>query len=173
MRPVCVKSRRKRNRTPCTMKAQASYGWQGCTYGLHRARGKVISKKIEDMIAELRSAFSFATYWCRPVASGVSHRTIEETVRIDRGGRLDWRRCFKSQCVVSPLEAVIEANIELYGMPILLCDLRNLRVVEKSYGCRLESPRGPSGHGDAATALAMALHVRHDFRVLYSGDEEW
>ena len=57
------------------------------------------------------------------------------------------------------LEAFSEGNIELYGNPILLSDLRALRVVEKSYGVRLGSPRGPSGHGDAATALSIALHI--------------
>ena len=41
----------------------------------------------------------------------------------------------------------------------LLADLRALRVVERSYGVRLDSPRGINGHGDCATALAIALHV--------------
>ncbi len=64
----------------------------------------------------------------------------------------------RSMCSAT-LEAFSEANIDLYPDPLLLADLRALRVVEKSYGLRLESPRGPQGHGDAATALAIALHV--------------
>ena len=39
----------------------------------------------------------------------------------------------------------------------LIEDLRQLRAVEKSYGVRLTSPKGPSGHGDSATALSIAL----------------
>ncbi|MEX1095345.1 MAG: terminase large subunit [Planctomycetales bacterium] len=57
------------------------------------------------------------------------------------------------------LEAFNERNIDVFDHPQLIHDLRNLRVVEKSYGVRLDSPRGLSGHGDAATALAIALHT--------------
>jgi phage terminase large subunit-like protein len=50
-----------------------------------------------------------------------------------------------------------ERGIDLYPDKDLLADLGALRLVERSYGCRLESPRGPNGHGDAATAFALAL----------------
>ena len=58
--------------------------------------------------------------------------------------------------------AVLEAfhgQIAIYKHRILIDDLKALRVSERSYGVRLESPRGPSGHGDSATALAIALHL--------------
>ena len=57
------------------------------------------------------------------------------------------------------LEAFSEANIELFDHPKLVADLRALRVVEKSYGIRLEPGQTASGtkHGDAATGLALAL----------------
>ena len=32
-----------------------------------------------------------------------------------------------------------------------------MRVVEKSYGFRLESPRDEHGHGDLGTAFSLAL----------------
>ena len=57
------------------------------------------------------------------------------------------------------LETVNETLIDLYDHPQLLSDLRALRVAERGYGIRLESPRGPSGHGDAATGLSIALHL--------------
>jgi len=57
------------------------------------------------------------------------------------------------------LAAFAERTIELFPDPQLLKDLRALKVVERSYGVRLESPRGPDGHGDAATALAIALFL--------------
>jgi phage terminase large subunit-like protein len=60
------------------------------------------------------------------------------------------------------LDAFTSRNIELYREPQLMQDLARLRVVEKSYGMRLESPRGPTGHGDAATGLAIALLVGKD-----------
>jgi hypothetical protein len=54
--------------------------------------------------------------------------------------------------------------IELYPHPQLLEDLKRLRIEEKSYGMRLSSPRGPSGHGDLATGLAVALLVAKDMK---------
>ena len=57
------------------------------------------------------------------------------------------------------LEAFSERQLDLYPDPQLRADLHSLRVVEKSYGVRLDSPRGVNGHGDCATALAIALHL--------------
>jgi hypothetical protein len=57
------------------------------------------------------------------------------------------------------LESFNQHNIDLYDNPRLISDLRALRVADRGYGVRLESPRGPSGHGDAAIALAIALHL--------------
>jgi hypothetical protein len=56
-------------------------------------------------------------------------------------------------------EAFREKTIDLYPEPGLLEDLRSARIVEKQYGVRLEFPRGPNGHGDRGTALALALHA--------------
>ncbi len=55
------------------------------------------------------------------------------------------------------LEAFNSRNITLYPDGELLADLRKLRVIEKSYGFRLESPRDGAGHGDLATAFQLAL----------------
>jgi CubicO group peptidase (beta-lactamase class C family) len=55
------------------------------------------------------------------------------------------------------LEAFRERNIDLYPDPDLLTDLRGIKAVEKGYGVRLESPRGPGGHGDVGTAFSLAL----------------
>ncbi|MBL8830295.1 MAG: hypothetical protein JNM18_25180 [Planctomycetaceae bacterium] len=61
------------------------------------------------------------------------------------------------------LENFAERRIDLYAHAQLVADLRALRVTEKSYGCRLTSPRGPDGHGDTATALALALLAARRF----------
>jgi len=55
------------------------------------------------------------------------------------------------------LSAFNDSRIDLYGCPELIADLRRLRVVERPNGCRLESPRDASGHGDRATAFSLAL----------------
>lgn len=60
------------------------------------------------------------------------------------------------------MEAFSERQIDMFGDghgEQLIEDLHALKAVEKSYGVRLESPRGPQGHGDAATALSIALHT--------------
>lgn len=64
----------------------------------------------------------------------------------------------KSMCS-AVLESFRERQVQLYDHPRLISDLRQLRVEEKGYGVRLVSPRGPQGHGDAATSLAIALHM--------------
>lgn len=63
----------------------------------------------------------------------------------------------------SLLDCFTVRTIDLYPHERLMSDLRNLRIQERSYGCRLTSPRGPNGHGDAATALALAIHASREF----------
>jgi hypothetical protein len=62
------------------------------------------------------------------------------------------------------LEAFTGRQIDLYRHDQLIADLQGLRLEEKGYGTRLASPRGPSGHGDCATALALALHAARGYR---------
>jgi hypothetical protein len=64
------------------------------------------------------------------------------------------------------LDAFTSGSMAIYDEPGLKEDLRKLRIVEKSYGQRLDSPVGPTGHGDLATALAIALLVA---KPLYAG----
>lgn len=73
---------------------------------------------------------------------------------------------FKSMAAAT-LEAFAERRIDLFDdggdSQALLADIRALRVVEKNYGLRLESPHGThhggTNHGDAACALSLALHA--------------
>ena len=120
-------------------------------------KGKIDIEQIEEMIADLNDRFHLqavgADTW---QASYLIERLKKRCVPIEAVTPTSSN--LRSMCSAT-LEAFSEGNIELYGNPILLSDLRALRVVEKSYGVRLESPRGPSGHGDAATALSIALHI--------------
>jgi hypothetical protein len=61
------------------------------------------------------------------------------------------------------LEAFTGRQIDLYRHDQLIADLQGLRLEEKGYGTRA-SPRGPSGHGDCATALALALHAARPYQ---------
>jgi hypothetical protein len=54
-----------------------------------------------------------------------------------------------------------DRRLELFPCDALYTDLLKLRVEEKSYGCRLTSPRDGTGHGDTFSAFALALLCGH------------
>lgn len=60
------------------------------------------------------------------------------------------------------LEGFADHRFQLYDCEPLRRDLLRLRVEEKSYGCRLTSPRDGSGHGDTFSAFALALLISHE-----------
>jgi len=68
-------------------------------------------------------------------------------------------------------EAIRERRLELYNHPDVLADLRAARVKETNYGWRLFHVRrnpgdGPgTGHGDAMTALSLALVACRRYRT--------
>src|SRR5262249_45137340 len=55
------------------------------------------------------------------------------------------------------LEAFNDRRLELFEDADLRRDLTRMRVVEKSYGFRIESPRDATGHGDMGSAFQLAL----------------
>jgi phage terminase large subunit-like protein len=118
--------------------------------------GKVDIEEIEETIWELDRRFKLQVGADPWQAAYLIERLQKRGVPIEpvnfSGQNLT------SMCSAT-LEAFNEANIDLYPEPHLLHDLRNLKVVEKSYGVRLDSPRGLNGHGDCATALSIALHI--------------
>ena len=60
------------------------------------------------------------------------------------------------------IESFSDRRLQLYDCEPLRRDLLKLRVVEKSYGYRLESPRDQAGHGDCFSAFALALLIAHE-----------
>lgn len=60
------------------------------------------------------------------------------------------------------LESFADRRLELFECEPLRRDLMKLRVEEKSYGCRLTSPRDDHGHGDSFSAFANALLIAHE-----------
>lgn len=55
------------------------------------------------------------------------------------------------------LEVFRSRRIDLFDESQLLRDLSRLRIVEKSFGWKLEAPHDGEGHADSAFALAIAL----------------
>jgi len=60
------------------------------------------------------------------------------------------------------IESFSDRRLQFYDYPPLRNDLLKLRVSEKSYGVRLESPRDADGHGDTFSAFSLALFVGHE-----------
>lgn len=63
------------------------------------------------------------------------------------------------------IETLTSRIIDIWTDNSLLLELKQLRIVEKSYGFRLDTQRTQNGHGDRGTALALAVlgckrHVR-------------
>jgi phage terminase large subunit-like protein len=120
------------------------------------ATGKVDIEEIESTIAALDRTFNLHV-GCDPwQAAYLIERLNKRGVPIEPVDFIGQN--LKSMCS-AVLESFSESAIDLYNDPRLLQDLRNLRVEERSYGVRLVSPRGTSGHGDSATALAIALNL--------------
>lgn len=59
------------------------------------------------------------------------------------------------------MDGLADSKLKLWPHPALLADLRRARLVEKSFGLRLQSPTGIEGdstrHGDALSAYALAV----------------
>ncbi|NQT17325.1 MAG: hypothetical protein HQ582_31515 [Planctomycetes bacterium] len=58
-------------------------------------------------------------------------------------------------------------RLDLYPHTELLADVRAARLVEKSYGVRIESPKnaeGGTGHGDTLSALGLAIYLGERIR---------
>lgn len=118
---------------------------------------------IENTVAEIDQRF-------RLQAVGVDMWQAEYLVqRLQRRNVPVESIAFVPQVLMSMCSAMLEAfaehNIELSPDKQLIADLHSLKVSERSYGVRLESPRGPSGHGDSATALAICLSLARNAKI--------
>lgn len=125
------------------------------------AGGTVSLTEVDRLLLDLHSTYRLSSVGFDPSqARGSAERLAQAGVPVEivdfTGSNL------KSMAEIT-IRAFVERTIDLYPDETLLADLRNLRAVEKQYGVRLESPRTKTGtgtrHGDAATALAIALHT--------------
>ncbi len=120
-------------------------------------RNRVSIEEIEARILELDEAFRLD---CIAVDIWQAAQLAE---RLNKHGipteGIDFTPNNLKAMATGILEGFQEGRIELYDHPKLVADLRSLRVVEKSYGIRLEPGQSQSGtkHGDAGTALALSL----------------
>lgn len=133
-------------------------------------RGRRISlAAVERSVLQLHEHFDLASLAFDPwQAEYLIDRLSSAGVACERvpatGGNLQ-------AMATSMLDVFSSRMIDLFPHERLLSDLRNLRIQERSYGVRLTSPRGPNGHGDAATALALAIHASREFSEGDIGDQ--
>jgi len=123
--------------------------------------GKVDLDRIERTIIAAHKRFGLARVAIDP------WQAEHLGQRLERAGVPVEMTPFTSTALQGMATAMIEAfgdrQIELFEHPQLLADLRALRIEERAHGFRLTSPRGPNGHGDCATALALALLAAKDY----------
>jgi phage terminase large subunit-like protein len=119
---------------------------------------------IEDTLVRLHERFRFRSIACDPwQASHIVQRCrvhgLPIMERPQSGNRL-------VEQAAALLEAVRDRRLAIdAGSHELIADLRRARIVEKSYGFRIESPRdSATGHGDALSALSIALAVAKEIR---------
>jgi phage terminase large subunit-like protein len=62
-----------------------------------------------------------------------------------------------SEMATTLIEKFTDRSVHLFDDSRLLTELRQLRLLDRPGGFRLDSPRGPSGHGDVASAFLLAL----------------
>jgi phage terminase large subunit-like protein len=123
---------------------------------------KVQLEPIEAAVLKLHAQFGLQCVALDPwQAAYLAERLCKQGLTVES---VDFVAGNLKSMATAVLESFGERQLELYPDPQLLADLRALRVEERNYGVRLTSPRGPNGHGDSATALAIALHIARRYR---------
>lgn len=124
--------------------------------------GRVSLEEIEEYIAALDQKFHLRLgadpFQCEYLAQRLQKRGVPVEL-------VPFTPLNLTAMCSTVLESFSSGLIDLFPDADLLADLRNLRVVEKSYGVRLDSPRTLRGHGDAATSLAIAAFLSKSVRT--------
>ena len=122
------------------------------------AGGKISQEAIKQRILYLRSTLRLTTifydpYQCLRLAEELTAEGFDMRAVTATSASL-------TKMATAMLEAFNDEKIELYSGgdgDLLIADLLNLQLVERSYGWRLDSARTAMGHGDRASALAQCL----------------
>lgn len=125
------------------------------------SQGRVELEHVEQEILRLAKLFGISRVSFDPwQAEYLAERLQKQNVRTDA---CHFTPSNLQEMATATLDSFRERQIEIFPHEQLSADLRQLRIVEKSYGYRLESPR-TDGHGDTVTALAIALRAARQIR---------
>ena len=118
---------------------------------------KVNLDAVRQTIFDLDKLFNFASVSCDPwQAEMLVQLLAKEGIPVES---TPFTPVNLREMATAMLEAFSNRNIDLFNHRELIADLRALRVEERQYGIRLVPGKTELGtrHGDAATALALAL----------------
>jgi phage terminase large subunit-like protein len=117
--------------------------------------GKIDQSQIEQTILDWNERFRFRSVLADPYqAEYIIERLRRQGVAMQGRPQTGRGLCEQASAL---LECFSGENIDVLNDARLEHDLRAARVVEKSYGWRIESPRDTHGHGDSLTALQLAV----------------
>lgn len=116
--------------------------------------GQVNLQAIEDEVLELHREFGFTCNYDPWQAEHMAQRLRTRGVNMV-GVPFSGQNLQRMASAI--IETFSEDAIELFADDNLIADLRSLRIVEKSYGFKLDASRNQAGHADRATALALSL----------------
>lgn len=111
--------------------------------------------KLEEEIVALHKLYGFDLFYDPWQAELLAQRLRSRGVRTHE---VPFSGPNLMKMASATVETFSEGQIALYNDAALLDDLRSLKVIEKSYGYRVDAERGAAGHADRAIALALMLH---------------
>jgi hypothetical protein len=117
--------------------------------------GQVDLSAVENAVLAAHNRFNLAAvnydpHQCALLAQRATAAGVPMVETSFTGSNLD--------AMASGLLEVFKAReVDLYLDPALVADLGKLRIVERSFGYKLEAPRDATGHADRATALTLAV----------------
>lgn len=122
--------------------------------------GKVDLRTVQAAVLAAHRKFGFSACWFDPwqaamLADGLRSAGVRMEEMTFSGGNLN-------RMATTLLEVHRSRQVDWYDCPRLVDDVMRLRIVEKSYGHRLEATSDADGHADVATAYCIALPAAVD-----------
>lgn len=127
--------------------------------------------QIERELIACHHAYNLAAVSFDPwQAEYLAQRLREHNIRCDA---CNFTANNLQEMATATLDAFRERQLAIYDHSQLLDDVNALRIIERGSGYRLESPRSASGgHGDCATALAIALRAARSLRTATTANDQ-
>ena len=121
-----------------------------------------VQGRVYDVARRFRCPTFFDPWQAELLAEQLRRRGLKMLDRAFSGSNLN-------AMAVAVLEVFRERRLSLYPDAALMRDLGKLRIVERSFGYKLEAARDEYGHCDRAMAFAIALPGIIDTAIVRSG----